>query len=178
MAYYNHCRKIVFIPFPFPHAQLSAYYVVLALPAIALLMDQYAEDLWLGIALSFLTATCLAGINEVARELENPFRNIPNELPLVTLQAQFNEALLTMYVGYHPDSYWEEETKPFSSASPYAESQPSSNGSPKKQAVSKESDRSLSDQVEQLMETIQEQAKELEKLRTKVSTGKEDRKTR
>ena len=178
MIFYNHCRKIMYIPFPFPHAQLSAYYVVLALPAIALLMDQYAEDLWLGIVLSFLTATCLAGINEVARELENPFRNIPNELPLVTLQAQFNEALLTMYVGYHPDLYWEEETKPFSSASPYAKNQSSSNGSSKRQSGSKKSSGSLSDQVEQLLETIQEQAKELEKLRTQVSTEKEDRKTR
>jgi hypothetical protein len=39
--------------------------------------------------------------------LENPFRNIPNELPVVTLMAEFNEALITMYAGYHPDSFWE-----------------------------------------------------------------------
>jgi hypothetical protein len=47
-------------------------------------------------------------MHEVARELENPFREIPNELPLVTMQAQFNEALITMYSGFHPDFFWED----------------------------------------------------------------------
>jgi hypothetical protein len=44
-------------------------------------------------------------------DLENPFRNVPNELPLVTFQAQFNEALIIMYAGYHPDSYWHPPAK-------------------------------------------------------------------
>jgi hypothetical protein len=26
---------------------------------------------------------------------------------LTTFQAQFNEALVTFYSGYHPDSWWE-----------------------------------------------------------------------
>ena len=38
--------------------------------------------------------------------MENPFRNIPNELPLVTFQAQVNEALYTMYAGLNPDFFW------------------------------------------------------------------------
>lgn len=43
----------------------------------------------------------------MARELESPFFNVPNDLPLNNFQAQFNEALLTMFAGYHPDAYWE-----------------------------------------------------------------------
>jgi hypothetical protein len=107
MIYYNHARKIMFIPFPFPHAQLSVLFVLIAIPAVAFLMDQYADNVVLGSVLSFFSIACLSGIHEVARELENPFRNIPNELPLVTLQAQFNEALITMYSGYHPDHFWD-----------------------------------------------------------------------
>lgn len=42
---------------------------------------------------------------------ENPFRNVPNELPLVTFQAQYNEALIVMYAGFHPDAYWKPPTK-------------------------------------------------------------------
>lgn len=99
MIYYNYARKIMFIPFPFPHAQLSAIYVLVAVPAVAFLMDQYTEDLWTGCVLTFLTVTALSAIHEVARELENPFRNVPNEIPVATLQAQFNEALVTMYAG-------------------------------------------------------------------------------
>jgi len=70
-------------------------------------MDQYADNIVLASCLSFVSVAALSGIHEVARELENPFRNIPNELPLVTLQAQFNEALIVMYSGYHPDHFWE-----------------------------------------------------------------------
>jgi len=69
------------IPFPFPHAQLSAIYVLVASPVIAFLMDQYVVELWVGSVLAFLAVTVIAGIHEVARELENPFRNFPNELP-------------------------------------------------------------------------------------------------
>jgi hypothetical protein len=43
----------------------------------------------------------------VARELEDPFHNIPNDLPLTTFQAQFNEALCVMFAGFHPDAWWE-----------------------------------------------------------------------
>ena len=45
-------------------------------------------------------------MHEVARELEAPFQNTPNDIPLTTFQAQFNEALITMYAGYHPDAFW------------------------------------------------------------------------
>jgi len=107
MISYNHARKIVFIPFPFPHAQLAVLFVLVTIPAVAFLMDQYADDIILGSVLTFFSVACLSATHEVARELENPFRNVPNEIPLVTLQAQFNEALITMYSGYHPDHYWD-----------------------------------------------------------------------
>ena len=108
ILYYNHARKIMFTPFPFPHAQLSAFFVLMMVIAIPFLMDQYANEVWLGATLSFLTVTCLAGLHEVARELENPFRNAPNDVPLVTLLAFYNEALVTMFAGFHPDAYWDQ----------------------------------------------------------------------
>ena len=107
MIFYNHARKTMFIPFPFPHAQISALFVFTIMFAVPVLMDEYANDLMIGCLLTFLTVTCLAGLHEVARELENPFRNVPNEIPLVTLQAMFNEALITLYAGFHPDHYWD-----------------------------------------------------------------------
>lgn len=107
MIFYNHARKTMFIPFPFPHAQISAFFVFTIIFTVPLLMDEYANDIYIGSALTFLTVTCLAGLHEVARELENPYRNVPNEIPLVTLQAMFNEALITLYSGYHPDHFWD-----------------------------------------------------------------------
>lgn len=107
MIFYNHARKTMFIPFPFPHAQISAFFVFTIMFTVPILMDEYANDRIAGCLLTFLTVTCLAGLHEVARELENPFRNIPNEIPLVTLQAMFNESLLTLLSGYHPDHFWD-----------------------------------------------------------------------
>lgn len=106
MIYYSHCRKIMFIPFPFPHAQLSAFFNATMIGAVPLLMHEYANNLILASVLTFMTVTCLCGLHEVARELENPFRNVPNEIPLYTLQAMFNESLITVYSGYHPDHFW------------------------------------------------------------------------
>eukprot|EP00978_Attheya_sp_CCMP212_P008998 scaffold21187_cov54-Attheya_sp.AAC.3 len=107
MIYYNHARKIMYIPFPFPHAQLSAFFILVITFAVPFLMDQYSNERWLGALLTFFTVTCLTGLHEVARELENPFRNVPNDLPLCKLTAMYNESLITMYSGYHPDHFWD-----------------------------------------------------------------------
>ena len=106
MIFYNHARKIMFIPFPFPHAQISSFCIFVMVVYVPFLMDQYTEEEWVGASLTFFTVLCLAGLHEVARELENPFRNVPNDIPLCTLLAMYNEALVTMCSGYHPDHYW------------------------------------------------------------------------
>lgn len=183
MIYYSHARKIMFIPFPFPHAQLSVVFVLVMIPAVALLMDQYADELWLGCLLSFFTVTSLAGIHEVARELENPFRNIPNELPLVTLQAQFNEALITMYAGYHPDHYWAEEAKQYEKKhdSIAEEGEGSEHSSPAKMtveespAVPQQNGRqnTVQDEIQRLIAKIDQQGLELERLRMVVNNTEE-----
>eukprot|EP00978_Attheya_sp_CCMP212_P001207 scaffold2529_cov57-Attheya_sp.AAC.3 len=104
---YNQARKIAYIPFPFPHAQLSSLFILVVILFLPILMFTFVNHFVLGCFLNFFTVACFVGLHEVARELEDPFFNIPNDLPLITFQAQFNEALLTMYAGFHPDSWWE-----------------------------------------------------------------------
>ena len=191
MIYYNHARKITFIPFPFPHAQLSAIYVLVMIPAVAFLMDQYTDQLWVGCVLTFLTVTALSGIHEVARELENPFRNVPNELPLVTLQAQFNEALITMYAGYHPDSYWTEEAEEYEEMSRAQEGkssevneekkpEPQSTANEVKESDDKAEQKDTEEKIQQLMKMVEQQALkmeqqdlEMERLRDLLSSTEE-----
>ena len=43
----------------------------------------------------------------VSNELEDPFRNVPNDIPLNHFQAQFNEALACMFAGFHPEAWWD-----------------------------------------------------------------------
>jgi hypothetical protein len=63
--------------------------------------------LTLELFLNFATVLCFFGLLETSRELERPFTSPPNDLPLATFQAQFNEALLTVYAAYNPNLFWE-----------------------------------------------------------------------
>lgn len=177
MIYYNHARKTMFIPFPFPHAQISAFFVFTIMFAVPILMDEYANDMILGSILTFLTVTALAGLHEVARELENPFRNVPNDIPLNTLMAMFNESLITLFAGFHPDHYWDPDeyrglgsphtntTASFSNTST-----PKSTPTPKK----KNNDRPQSVGVyrqEELIALVAKQEGELKRLRALIENG-------
>ena len=103
---YNQARKVAYVPFPFVHAQISALFTFVLLPLVPFLMLSYVDSVYIAALLNFFTILCFCGLHEVARELENPFTNEPNDIPLVTFQSQFNEALLSMYAGYHPDSWY------------------------------------------------------------------------
>lgn len=112
---YNQARKVAYIPFPYPHAQLTAMFIFVIMAFFPFLMYGYVNELAFACILNFLTVLCFVGLHEVARELENPFRNVPNDIPLSTYQAQFNEALIVMYAGFHPDSWWEAPKGPIDS---------------------------------------------------------------
>lgn len=110
MLGYHQARKVSFIPFPFPHAQITAFFSLVILVLFPLLYYNFAEKVvWFAAVLNFLTVLCFLGLHEVARELENPMQNVPNDLPLITFQAQFNEALVCFYAGYNPDSWWDDD---------------------------------------------------------------------
>lgn len=106
MRGYNDCRKVAYIPFPFVEAQLTTFFVtVLTWIVFPLLFFSYVNALWLACLLNFTTVLCFVGLQGVANEIENPFLHVPNNLPLTTFQAQYNEALITTWAGYHPDSW-------------------------------------------------------------------------
>ena len=103
---YNQARKIAYTPFPFPHAQITTLYIVVTCVTLPIFMLSYASTIQMAILLNFFSLLCFTGLHEVARELEAPFRNAPNDIPLNNYQAQFNEALICFNAGFHPDSYW------------------------------------------------------------------------
>jgi len=103
---YHQCRKTAFTDFPFPHAQLTSFFVLVNIFIFPLLYYEYVENMVFGMVLNFFTTMCFVGLQEVAFELEEPFIRYPNDLPLNNYQAQFNEALISsLYGGFHPDSW-------------------------------------------------------------------------
>jgi hypothetical protein len=100
---------ITFVPFPFPHAQVTAFFSLIILVLFPCLFVSFVGNPQFAYAMNFTTVLCFVGIHEVARELENPYFTVPNDLPLNNFQAQFNEALVIMYAGFHPDAYREQK---------------------------------------------------------------------
>lgn len=88
---------------------MTAFFSIAVLFIFPVLYSSFVDNLAFACIMNFVTVLCFLGMHEVARELETPFQNIPNDLPLTTFQAQFNEALVAMYAGFHPDAWWEGE---------------------------------------------------------------------
>ena len=103
IAAYHQCRKIAYVPFPFPHAQMTSLFCFLVLWILPVLYVAFCNSLALACCLNFTTVWCFLGIHEVARELNNPYHTVPNDLPLNRFHAQFNESLRVTLNGYHPD---------------------------------------------------------------------------
>eukprot|EP00594_Rhizosolenia_setigera_P012504 CAMPEP_0178965542 /NCGR_PEP_ID=MMETSP0789-20121207/16369_1 /TAXON_ID=3005 /ORGANISM="Rhizosolenia setigera, Strain CCMP 1694" /LENGTH=60 /DNA_ID=CAMNT_0020650597 /DNA_START=507 /DNA_END=689 /DNA_ORIENTATION=- len=60
--------------------------------------------------MNFFIVLIFISIHEVAREIEKPFKNPPNDHPLNFYLSQFNEALIACTAGYNPDSNWKKES--------------------------------------------------------------------
>lgn len=89
-------QKITEIFFPFPLAQLVGMMLlvtsVLQPVLLAIVMD---SAVWCGL-LNFITIFAFFGINSIAAEIEMPFGDDPNDLPLHQFQEALNTALVSL----------------------------------------------------------------------------------
>ena len=75
---YNQARKLSYNPFPFPHAQMTTFFTLTSLLIFPFLYYSFVNALPFACILNFVTVLCFLGIHAVARELEEPFKNVPN----------------------------------------------------------------------------------------------------
>mmetsp|Transcript_1643 Transcript_1643/g.2105 ORF Transcript_1643/g.2105 Transcript_1643/m.2105 type:complete len:343 (-) Transcript_1643:81-1109(-) len=108
MIGYHQARKISFVPFPFPHAQLTALFNLVMLVFMPIMMISFTDRVYVAAVINFFCVSCFVGLHEVALELENPFQNPPNDIPLNRFHAMYNEALMVLFSGNHPDAWWQE----------------------------------------------------------------------
>ena len=87
MVGYNQARKVAYVPFPFPHTQLTTFYVVVLIFFLPLLVLSFVPNMVAAAVLNTLTAGVFVGLFHVSNELEDPFRNVPNDLPLNFFQV-------------------------------------------------------------------------------------------
>merc|ERR1712217_374206 len=89
-------RRISEFHFPFPYAQTLTALLLLVTLLQPLMAATFIESsLWAGI-LSFMGIFTLWSINYVAHEIERPYGDGYNDLPLVEMQLNFNVSLMSL----------------------------------------------------------------------------------
>lgn len=89
-------QKISDIQFPFPLAQMvSTMLIIAAVLTPAVCATVMVDPVWCAV-LNFLTVFCYWSINYISAEIEMPFGDDDNDLPLHQLQRSLNTALLQL----------------------------------------------------------------------------------
>lgn len=103
---YNEAYRIALVPFPFCFAQLIGWCLVVFLflcPAVAFV---FTGGEMLTSFLTFCSLMGFWGLNRIAIELENPFGQEVNHLPLSEMHHAYVEALGEMHQHPMPEYQW------------------------------------------------------------------------
>lgn len=93
MVKLNNCRKIKEFQFPFPYTQMMGIMLLCQIFLMILVTGVYCRTpAWAG-ALTFLCVSAFWTINYIAQEIEQPFGDDKNHLPLELLQLDFNQSM-------------------------------------------------------------------------------------
>jgi hypothetical protein len=102
---YWQASKLLAIPFPFPFAQmvtLQLCLLVILFPVmVSSVIDDHLDFKWLAPLFSWLGVASYFGLNIVAVEIEMPFGDDANDLPLVALHEMFVTGLSSLYLAQH-----------------------------------------------------------------------------
>merc|ERR1712129_21133 len=92
-------KKIKDTRFPFPHAQAIAVMILILSVLTPLVVTSLMEEALLAMAATFVPMLGLCILNYAAEELEMPFGDDPNDLPMSHFQQEMNSSLLMLIHG-------------------------------------------------------------------------------
>eukprot|EP00440_Ansanella_granifera_P041269 gb/GFBE01044754.1/.p1 GENE.gb/GFBE01044754.1/~~gb/GFBE01044754.1/.p1 ORF type:complete len:521 (+),score=94.90 gb/GFBE01044754.1/:1-1563(+) len=95
----NRVQNIKDIPFPFPYAQMISAMLIVHWIVTPLLACQVMQSAWWAGALCFCTIGSFWSLVYIAREIDQPFGDDANDLPVQEFMQEFNEML---FVLLHP----------------------------------------------------------------------------
>jgi len=93
MLGFNNSLKIADVPFPFPYAQLLTLALVAFSCFIPVYVSVFTQDYITSPLVAFFIFQGIWGVNEVAKELENPFGSDVNDISLNDFHERFVQAL-------------------------------------------------------------------------------------
>jgi predicted membrane chloride channel (bestrophin family) len=92
----QNARKIQEFPFPFPYAQMLTAMLLVHWTLTPIIAALIVNHFAIGAIITFVTTFSLWSINFIAAELEMPFGDDPNDLPVESMQTAFNRSLRTL----------------------------------------------------------------------------------
>jgi len=104
MLGFNLALKIADVPFPFPYAQLLTLMLTVYACFIPVYIVAFTQSIIAGPILSFALFQGIWGINEVAKELENPFGRDANDISLADFHSRFMESCEEVFQAHNVKS--------------------------------------------------------------------------
>lgn len=93
---HNNVRKIREFPFPFPYAQMITLMLMIHWIITPVASCLIVDNLVWACVLTFITIFAFWCINYIAEEIEMPFGDDSNDLPIAHMQKQMNNSLYTL----------------------------------------------------------------------------------
>jgi len=104
MLAFSQAVKMADFPFPFPFAQLLEWLLVAYTIVIPLFAVVFTGSVVVGPFLSFLATLTYWTLTSISRELENPFADGPNQVPVIDMHERFVDMLRQVYHARRPDN--------------------------------------------------------------------------
>lgn len=92
----NNVRKIRDVPFPFPYNQVLILMLAVHWLITPLLAAFHIANVWWACSTCFFVTGGLWCLVYIAREIDQPFGEDPNDLPMVEMQRSFNKSLASL----------------------------------------------------------------------------------
>ena len=80
MHAFNQCKGVADIPFPFPYSNAIVLILVIYTLTVPMLMWVWVQSIGFGAFLAFIATFTYWTLNEIARDLEDPFLYEPNDV--------------------------------------------------------------------------------------------------
>merc|ERR1719387_774931 len=103
---FSQAYKVTSTPFPFPFAQILALLLSVFCVVCPIIVVQMTSGYILPPILSFSAILSYWGLNQIAVELENPFGDDDNDLPLVDMHRFFVDAVEEAFIAQPRQNSW------------------------------------------------------------------------
>mmetsp|Transcript_5961 Transcript_5961/g.13124 ORF Transcript_5961/g.13124 Transcript_5961/m.13124 type:complete len:664 (+) Transcript_5961:97-2088(+) len=93
---YHKAQQVVIWPFPFPYTQMNLVLIYVYMFVTPLVIVTWDLEPWLAGLGTFFSVLCMIGLDLIASELENPFGEDANDLPVREIHSQMIRILLLL----------------------------------------------------------------------------------